>query len=322
VLLAATLVFVVFVLDRLELGSPVRIRVYFAHTTGLKPHAPLVVAGRPVGRIETIVPVDKGRTPLLGDEEGAAAIIALDGDEAWKVPRNAQIFVSARGMFSERYLEVAPPPGEPAPAVTDGAELRGADPPALDSTLYRAWGQMAIAKRFAEQVQPEWQAFTAQLDALRAQLDALAAEVDPGAAIAEVRALGEQATQLRDALGDPATLSATLTSARATFARLRTSLDQLEPRLAQLAAEVRRVRGHLDAHDPIVRGQAVLADIRAALAKLDPLLAQVAEVSRRVELGEGSLGRLMHDPEFPEDAKELGKIIKRHPWRVISKPKD
>lgn len=315
-LLAATLVFVVFVLDRLELGSPVRVRVRFTHTTGLKPHAPLVVAGRPIGRIETIVPVD----------DGAAAIVAIDGDEAWKVPRNAQIFVSAKGVFSERYLEVAPPPGEPEAAVTDGAELRGADPPALDSTLYRAWGQMAIAKSFADEVQPEWQAFTAQLDALRAQLDALFAEVapsmSPGAAIAEVRALGEQATQLRAALGDPAKLSATLTTARATFARLRAALDQLEPRFDRLAAEVRRVRGHLDAHDPIARGQAVLAGVRAALAKIDPLLAQVAEVSRRIELGEGSLGRLMHDPEFPEDAKELGKIIKRQPWKVMSKPKD
>jgi ABC-type transporter Mla subunit MlaD len=320
VLLAATLVFVVFALGRLERGSPVRIRVYFAHTTGLKPQAPLVVAGRPVGRIETMVPVERGRTPLLGGEDGAVAIIALDGHQAWKVPRNAQIFVSAKGVFSERYLELAPPPGEPEPAVVDGAELRGADPPALDSTLYRAWGQMAVANSFAEQVRPEWDAFVAQLDALRVQLDALAAEVDPGAAIADVRALGDEAMALRAALGDPAKLSATVSTARATFGRLRASLDQLEPR--QLAAEVRRVRGHLDARDPIARGEAVLAQIREALAKIDPLLAQVDEVTRRLALGEGSLGRLMTDPEFPEDSKELGKIIKRQPWKVISKPKD
>ena len=28
----------------------------------------------------------------------------------------------------------------------------------------------------------------------------------------------------------------------------------------------------------------------------------------------------MHDPEFPEDAKELGKILKRQPWKLIDHP--
>ena len=38
--------------------------------------------------------------------------------------------------------------------------------------------------------------------------------------------------------------------------------------------------------------------------------------------GEGTIGRIQHDPEFPEDAKELGKILKRTPWRVIGHPQD
>ena len=38
--------------------------------------------------------------------------------------------------------------------------------------------------------------------------------------------------------------------------------------------------------------------------------------------GEGSLGRLMADPEFADDAKDLGKIMKRHPWRILERPKD
>jgi hypothetical protein len=28
----------------------------------------------------------------------------------------------------------------------------------------------------------------------------------------------------------------------------------------------------------------------------------------------------MKDPEFPEDAKELGKILKRQPWKIIGRP--
>ena len=76
----------------------------------------------------------------------------------------------------------------------------------------------------------------------------------------------------------------------------------------------------VEASDPIARGQAVLAQIKEAIAKVDPLLAKVEEINQRIARGEGSLGRLMNDPEFPEDAKELGKILKRHPWRVIDRP--
>ena len=61
--------------------------------------------------------------------------------------------------------------------------------------------------------------------------------------------------------------------------------------------------------------------MRATIDKLEPLLAQVDALNASLARGEGSMMRLMHDPEFPEDAKELGKILKRHPWRVIDHAK-
>jgi hypothetical protein len=32
--------------------------------------------------------------------------------------------------------------------------------------------------------------------------------------------------------------------------------------------------------------------------------------------------KLSRDPEFPEDAKALGKMLKRSPWRIIGHPDD
>ena len=34
------------------------------------------------------------------------------------------------------------------------------------------------------------------------------------------------------------------------------------------------------------------------------------------------LGRLMKDPEFPEDAKALGKLLKANAWRILGHPVD
>jgi len=117
-------------------------------------------------------------------------------------------------------------------------------------------------------------------------------------------------------------LAETITAARALLAQTRAIIDVLEPRAAQLRAEVARIGGRIEAHDAVAKGQAVLAQVRAVIDKIDPLLAKVEDLSSRLARGEGSMGRMMKDPEFPEDAKELGKILKRKPWRIIAKPKD
>ncbi|HRC58655.1 MAG TPA: hypothetical protein PKU97_22185, partial [Kofleriaceae bacterium] len=64
----------------------------------------------------------------------------------------------------------------------------------------------------------------------------------------------------------------------------------------------------------------VLAQGRAVVAKLAVVAASAQLVWQRWQRREGSLGRLLADPEFPEDAKELGKILKRQPWRIFGRP--
>src|SRR5512140_3979668 len=110
----------VFLLDRIERGSPTRIRVVFRHSAGLREHAALVIAGQSIGRIEAISPVLHGSPGLLGGEVGVAVTIAVNGGSAWKVPARAEIFVASRGPLSDKYLEVAPPAGDPGPAIHEG----------------------------------------------------------------------------------------------------------------------------------------------------------------------------------------------------------
>jgi hypothetical protein len=82
------------------------------------------------------------------------------------------------------------------------------------------------------------------------------------------------------------------------------------------------VRGHLAGADPVAHAEQMLAQLRAALDKIDPLLARLDELGERIARGEGSVGRLIGDPEFPEDAKDLGKIMKRQFWKILERPAD
>jgi hypothetical protein len=228
--------------------------------------------------------------------------------------------------LSDKYLEVAPPTGDPGPAVREGQELRGVDPPSLDNVLQHTWVNITVFKLFIDTVRPELDAVVHQIAELRRQLDGLAGAGEVGAAIAAAGALVRSARHTHDGAlgGEPglAALGATVGQARETVAQLRAAIDVLGPRADAFAANLGRVRGQLAAADPVERSRRAFAQLRAALDKIDPLLAMIDELGDRIARGEGSLGRLMTDPEFSDDARDLGKVMKRHPWKFLERPKD
>ena len=321
-LLASGIAFFVFVYDRIEWGSHVRVRVYFESTGGLTEGAPFVVAGRSVGRVESIALALRGENNPLAGADGTVVTIAIDSGVAREL-RRGDLFVASRGPLSGKYVELGP--AEPgAPLLAEGDELRGRDPPSLDRVLERTWNNLTTLGQFRDEVQPEVDALRTELDHVRAHLKELAPDVALGA---DVSALLDEADRTSAALGGRAGLDRiahVMDDGRATFAQARASFALLGAKLDALSASVAALRGRLDAKGNAIldRVAAALANARVALAKVDPLLAQVDALNASLARGEGTLMKLARDPEFPEDAKELGKILKRHPWRVIDHPRD
>lgn len=326
-LLAAAIVFVVFIYDHLEFGERVRIGVYFHDTGGLREGAPLVVGGREIGVVESIALSPRGARSPLGGDEGIVVTVAIPVEAAARVTRGGDVFMASRGPFSARYLEIGAAPADGPSLAEDRAPLLGRDPPSIDRVMQRTWENLTIAREFGEAVSPELAALRARLAELGATLDQLAPNVAGVAGLGvEVSALLAEARRLREVTlgGDAgvARIGAVAEQARVLLARTRGVLDVIGARARELSARVASVRGRLDARGAeLVRTVEVAIErARVAIDKLDPLLAKVAEIDRRLARGEGSLGRLMTDPEFPEDAKALGKILKRQPWRVIARP--
>jgi hypothetical protein len=328
-LLAAAIGFFVFVYDQIEWGSPIRVHVYFLSTGGLQEGAPFIVAGKPLGHIESIALSPRGAvgkcggatTPLAG-EEGVVVTVALDGDAAKRVTKGGDVFVTSHGALSSRFLELGPPPPGLGPTLAECDEFRGNDPPSLDRVLQRTWDNLTTARRFVDEVRPEARALGAEIDKLQAMMFELAPEIlfrsdyselfdearrtyaalggDPG--IARIQALGDHTETV---IGE----------ARVSIAKLRASADMLSAGLDVLKARLGGKGAQAIEHVEIA-----IARVRAAIAKVDPLLAQVDAIQQRIERGEGSLLKLARDPEFPEDAKELGKILKRQPWKLLDRP--
>jgi phospholipid/cholesterol/gamma-HCH transport system substrate-binding protein len=320
VLLAGAVAFAVFLSGRIHLGRHVRARVNFEHVTGMPEGAPVMVAGRKVGVIEAITLVPAG---------GVTAWIRIDERRRDMVPVNGDFFIASRGLLGERYIEVGPPQGGAAPGrpIADGDQVVGSSPPSLDRAFQRTFDNLERARVFAAEVGPEARALGAAMGELTATLG----ELEPGGgwgalsarwtvALAQARASWQA---LGDAGADPAHVEATAASIAQTTRAAREALAAVRGRAAQVAEGLDRTAGAL------ARGAPSLARLRAALdrfdataATLDAALAKAQALADAFARGEGTMARIAHDPEFPEDAKELGRILKNQPWRVIGHPAD
>jgi ABC-type transporter Mla subunit MlaD len=338
--LVAVIAFFVFVFGHIDWGARVRVRVYFHAIGALQEGAPFVVGGRAIGKVEAIALVS--HAPPLGGDDGVAVTVALDAREAARLDPSGDVFLASKGVLSDRYLELGPAPS-PSPSspsspssppsalgLRDGQELVGRDPPSLDRVLQRTWNNLQDLGGFVEGIRPE-------LDALRAQVAMLAAAFDPGApsalpGAAEVAPLLLQIVALRDAIetlrttglgGDAglAHLREVIDRAGRVVAQARATLAALDAGAGALRANLEAVRARVGAsgQGAIAAAELAIDRVRADVAKLEPLLATVDAIRQSIARGEGSLLKLANDPEFPEDTKELGKLIKRHPWRVLIK---
>ncbi len=332
-LIALAIGFIVFVYDRIDWGRHVHVRVYFHTAGGLLEGAQFVVAGRDVGRVDAIALSPHGAPGPLAGDEGVVVTVAIERSAIDEL-HVGDVFVAARGPLAGKYLELGPADEGAAP-LREGSELLGRDPPSLDRVIEHTWDNLMTVSKFADDVKPE-------LDALRAQITELRAHLDPagtdlammvpaidrmGALIDDASTVSDQVRQLRDTgLGGDAGLahlSEVIGRSRAMVAQTRGALDKLSASVAGLRASWAAHGAQLTdrADEVIAKVESAIDRIRAAADKLDPLLAQIDALNTSLARGEGSLMKLMHDPEFPEDAKELGKILKRQPWKVIDHPK-
>jgi len=326
VVLGAAILFVVFLLDRIEIGSYTRVHVFFHQTGGLREGAPVVIAGRSIGRVESIAPSLRNAPTPLGGDEGVDVTVAIESRHIAGLRHGADVFVASKGPLADRYLEIGPTPEIGAP-LADGQPVLGRDPPTLDRVLQRTWENLTTVGSFLDEVRPEAQALRKQLDLLGQRFadlqptlentGTLAAEVD--ALIAEARTTWNQGLGGRAGVDQ---IGALVTRTRATLADIRGMLDQLGAKATTLRASFDAFGARMDAKLPAAVAAVELAidRVRAAIDKVDPLLANIQELNKRIANNEGSIGRLMNDPEFPEDAKELGKIMKRQPWKIIAHP--
>lgn len=312
---AGTLVVTLY--GRIQWHRTITFEVAFEHIGTLHEGAPVMQAGQRLGVVRAIrlAPPDATSAP------GVRAVVQMERRFVPRVAQNAVFFIGTKGLFGEKYLEVGPPPDSARAPVTDGVVLRGVDPPMMDRVLIRTWQNLSISKRFLEEVGPEFRALTASLDELAAEFAALApAGGDLAEAASSLRGVANAASAFQATLLDAGVDATSLSSLRTRANELRTAAERAVSSLAESAAQLEgSLRLAVDRIPPDLRKRvtAIADQLKDLRLRLPALAAQADGIAARIRNGQGTVGSLLHDPEFSDDAKQLGRTLKRNPWRVF-----
>lgn len=326
--LVAALVAGMLALGRCELRPRFTATVYFAHTGPLREGAEVQVASQVIGKVTDISLLPAYRItdpahPLYGTG-GVAVQLRIEKRRAHMAPVNGEYFLGAKGLIGEAFVEIARPPdgAPPGRPLQQGDAVRGVDAPQLDRALWRSYASLKQSQALLAELAPEAARLGQSMAALGTTLDGLDAAV-PGEGMAPWRALVAEAQGVAETWSGGELrwqdVSAVAAQARRTVDRARALLAEMEQRVQVLSAALDSVRGRVP--DGLGdRLAAALAQAEASLDRVGGIVANVEALMAGIEHGQGTIGALLGDPEFSDDAKQLGKLIKRQPWRVIAPP--
>lgn len=324
--LIAAAALAVLTVDCDALRPAIDVTVYYGHAGALGEGAEVHIAGRVVGQVDAVrlVPAADASSPdhPLHPGGGVAVRLRMQARYAgWAGPESAFI-ISSRGILGEATIEVGPPDDGTIPVrgLRDGDAVRGIDPARMDLVLVKSFENMTKFRILLDDIAPAAAELRAALAALGQTLDA--AEPHPGAYRSLSDGLGRVGDEwdeltARFSSGDPVE---TIARAGAVIDRTRVELARVSAALDLLGADVDRIRSRIPP-DLLARLTGAIATARASVTQLQTIAATAADLAARVRRGEGTVGALMNDPEFSDDAKQLGKILKRQPWRVLGHPR-
>ena len=327
-LLVAGAVVALVTLGRFSLRDSFAATVYYEYAGALREGADVQVAGRVIGKVTGIalVPIHQAAAPEhpLHGTGGVAVTIRLERRYADMAPVNGEYFLSAKGIIGDSFVEIGPPVddaprGRPLRA---GEAVRGVDAPRIDRSLLDSYDSVKTSQGLLAGLAPEARRLGRSLNELADALDGLLppearpADAPFPALVAEIRATARAWDQAGLRWQD---ITGVAGRARQTVAHIDAAVTEVRGRVQTLREAFARLGVHVP-EDMRARLEQALARAEASLARIDHIIEGVQTLMAYLERGQGTIGALLNDPEFSDDAKSLGKMLKRQPWRLIGPP--
>lgn len=324
----------VFVLGDVSFGGGKRFNVVFENAGGLKPGADVAIAGLNVGQVESLSFITDESAKESNDPAVAVrATVRVEAKHAESITQASNFYISTRSVLGEPYIEVVTQSLD-APQLEPGSTVQGVSPPRTDLLVSKASRLLDEAVSLFQDPDVSFNDFFARLTALVGQLDDIVADnrgvldqmIADGKKV--VTNSAELLAAIKYAAGDGKSLRATVQDLRQTAANTRHISGKFEGQIgaisedvaetSQNARKVSRVASELLADNQRQLDDSI-ANVHASTKNLKDMSGNADKLVRQIEQGEGTVGQLLQDRAVYDDLRELLRIVKRQPWKILWK---
>lgn len=353
VLIVVCLVIVVgffLLLGNVRFGESAYIEVDWPTSSGLREGAPVKIVGMAAGRVESVQYLGGKMDEAVGRRVYVRVKLSIKPELRETLRSDAKFYLTTLGMLGEKYIEIDPGASDkPLPAdliplgippmrievmaanlnqaLTTATRILADNEEKIGQTLddiSKAAASSRIAldegKQLVSEVRQTIKNVELKTTSVLGAAEVAIVEFTPGKGetgshLNTIMARGaNMATSLDEAVGDGSEIKGVLRDTRALTAKARIVIDRVGGKAIKVADRVEGLVG--TAETTLVEGK---SGVLETLANTNELLAVIKQVTSNLRDGKGTVGAMLNDRELFDDARELMKNLKRHPWKFLWK---
>lgn len=357
VLCVVLLVGFLLLLSDISFGESASIKVDWRSSGGLKVGAPVKIAGMVSGRVEDVEYLGGKFDEAVGRQVYVRVELSIKPELRETLRDDASFYITTVGLLGEKYVEIDP--GVAEGALANDAIPRGVDPMRLEvmaenvnSMLARTAkiledneealgktienislaaeaGKLTIedgqkfvqeARATLKETRENLQKLVTKGDAVMTSVDTAVTEFTPGKGetgnnIKAITQSGKDvAAAIDSAVGDGSEIRGAIKDTRALTTKAKTVIDTVGKRAISFAG---KAEGLIDTAGAVMNEGK--GDVLLAIADVRKIMAVIQDLLKNMRDGKGTVGALLNDREMFDDARELMKDLKRHPWKFLWK---
>jgi phospholipid/cholesterol/gamma-HCH transport system substrate-binding protein len=322
----ALLVGFVLILGNFSFAESFKIHVDFDNAGGLKPGADVAIAGLDVGTVQNLDFIRGEQDSEAGRGVAVRATLQIEKKFTDDIRKNSDFFITRRGVLGEPYIEIETPSME-SPPVEEGMVLHGAEPPRMDVIVSKATDLLDNLTSLLEDPDIALTELIGNTASVAKQIDALletnrtkisktvghteAATQEARALLQSLNRGIDDGRRLRDILNHAQAMTRNASSVSKKVNR------DIEPLLANTKKTSEDLRKTTEIASNLLQQNE--PKVTETISNTQKMSGDARAVIHRLESGKGTVGRLLADREIYDNMKELMRVLKQRPWKIIWK---
>ena len=297
--------------------------VDFDNPGGIQAGAPVRIAGVSVGKIKDIQfrggaePAADGKRPAL-----VRMTLALEKRHQEAVRENATFYVTSQGVLGEQFLAIDPGSRD-RPVLTEGAVVRGLDPPRLDLLLAEGYELLhttiTAMRENRAQIEEMFKGLHStltgtgeffeknkdRLTRIAENVETITIETNELVRAARTRYVeGPQVTRIINNIDH-----ASAAIARDSEPLMRDARSTME--------NVNRLSSTVGSAEEQQKIKQTIRDVSEIASRAKLAAADAQSIVAHIKKGEGSVGAIVMDEQLYDDLQEMVRDLKHNPWKLF-----